>query len=114
MRVCFRTKGRVDLKIGTRVSPDWLERPDDLAFLKQIGVDCVDITLDMCPGYIETAIQDYLTQDQIDAAREGTPLPRFGVPRDIGRACVFLASDDAEWITGVALPVDGGWLAPIF
>lgn len=68
----------------------------------------------VCPGYIETAIQDYLTQDQIDAAREGTPLPRFGVPRDIGRACVFLASDDAEWITGVALPVDGGWLAPIF
>ena len=38
------------MKIGTRVSPDWLERPDDLAFLKQIGVDCVDITLDMCPG----------------------------------------------------------------
>lgn len=68
----------------------------------------------ICPGYIETAIQDYLTQEQIDAAREGTPLPRFGLPKDIGRACVFLASDDAEWITGVALPVDGGWLAPIF
>jgi NAD(P)-dependent dehydrogenase (short-subunit alcohol dehydrogenase family) len=68
----------------------------------------------ICPGYIETAIQDYLTQEQIDAARAGTPLPRFGLPRDIGRACVFLASDDAEWITGVALPVDGGWLAPIF
>jgi len=28
-------------------------------------------------------------------------------------ACTFLASDHAEWITGVALPVDGGWLAPI-
>ncbi len=42
------------MKIGTRVSPDWLDRPDDLKFLKQIGVDCVDITLDMCPGYTET------------------------------------------------------------
>ncbi|MCY3736043.1 MAG: glucose 1-dehydrogenase [Gemmatimonadaceae bacterium] len=67
----------------------------------------------VCPGYIETAIQDYLTPEQIEASREATPLPRFGRPRDIGRACVFFASDDAEWITGTALPVDGGWLAPI-
>lgn len=67
----------------------------------------------VCPGYIETAIQDYLTPEQIAAARERTPLPRFGLPKDIARACTFLASDDAEWITGVALPVDGGWLAPI-
>ena len=63
---------------------------------------------------IETAIQDYLTEEQIAQALEATPLPRFGTPRDIGRACVFLASDDAEWITGAALPVDGGWLAPVF
>ncbi|NKB67200.1 MAG: glucose 1-dehydrogenase [Candidatus Latescibacteria bacterium] len=67
----------------------------------------------ICPGYIETPIQDYLTSEQIEAARQGTPLPRFGTPKDIGLACAFLASDDAEWITGVALPVDGGWLAPI-
>ena len=66
----------------------------------------------ICPGYIETAIQDYLTEEDIENARAKTPLPRFGLPRDIGRACVFFASDDAEWITGAALPVDGGWLAP--
>ncbi|NKB72361.1 MAG: TIM barrel protein [Candidatus Latescibacteria bacterium] len=41
------------MKIGTRISPDWLDRPDDLAFLKQIGVDVVDITLNICPGYAE-------------------------------------------------------------
>ena len=41
------------MKIGTRISPDWLNRPNDLHFLKQIGVDCVDITLDICPGYSE-------------------------------------------------------------
>ena len=39
------------MKIGTRISPDWLERPEDLRFLKQIGVDCVDITMDLVPGY---------------------------------------------------------------
>lgn len=42
------------IKIGTRVSPDWLSRPKDLQFLKQIGVDVVDITLDICPGYKES------------------------------------------------------------
>ena len=67
----------------------------------------------ICPGYIETAIQDYLTPEQIESARQHTPLPRLGTPKDIGRACVFLASDDASWITGASLPVDGGWLAPI-
>ena len=68
----------------------------------------------ICPGYIETPIQDYLTQAQVDEALEKTPLPRLGLPKDIGRVCVFFASDDAEWITGTALPVDGGWLAPIW
>lgn len=41
------------MKIGTRISPDWLQRPDDLKFLKQIGVDVVDITMDICPGYVK-------------------------------------------------------------
>jgi mannonate dehydratase len=41
------------IKIGTRISADWLKQPDDLKFLQQIGVDCVDITLDICPGYLE-------------------------------------------------------------
>ena len=67
----------------------------------------------ICPGYIETAIQDYLTPEQIEACRLRTPLPRFGVPRDIGRAAVFLASDDAEWITGASLVVDGGFLTSV-
>ena len=68
----------------------------------------------ICPGYIETPIQDYLTAAQVAEALEKTPLPRLGLPKDIGRACAFFASDDAEWITGTALPVDGGWLAPIW
>ncbi len=42
------------IRIGTRISPDWLERKDDLRFLKQIGVDAVDITMDMVPGYVQS------------------------------------------------------------
>ena len=68
----------------------------------------------ICPGYIETPIQDYLSEEIIEECKNATPLPRLGVPRDIGRAAVFFASDDAAWITGTALPVDGGWLAPIW
>ena len=62
----------------------------------------------ICPGYIETAIQDYLTLEQIESSLEKTPLQRLGLPKDIGRAAVFFASDDAEWITGTSLLVDGG------
>ncbi len=68
----------------------------------------------VCPGSIETPIQDYLTRDRLDQSREQTPLGRLGKPVDIARACVFLASDDAEWITGTSLVVDGGWTANIW
>ena len=67
----------------------------------------------ICPGMVETAIQDYLTVEQIQECTQKNLLPRIGKPRDIGRACVFFASDDAEWITGTSLIVDGGWLANI-
>ena len=38
-------------------------------------------------------------------------LGEIGDPKDVAKAAVFLASDDAEWITGVSLPVDGGFTA---
>ncbi|PJH64380.1 short-chain dehydrogenase, partial [Salmonella enterica subsp. enterica serovar Enteritidis] len=37
------------------------------------------------------------------------PIKRFGQPNDIAQAALFLASDNASYITGHALPVDGGW-----
>jgi meso-butanediol dehydrogenase / (S,S)-butanediol dehydrogenase / diacetyl reductase len=44
----------------------------------------------------------------IDAVRRSIPSPRLGSPRDIANGCVYLASDDAEYVNGVLLPIDGG------
>ena len=70
-----------------------------------VRVNCIN------PGYIETPLQDILTEDALAKSHEQTLLPRFGKPEDVGDAAVFLASDEAEFITGANLPVDGGWLA---
>jgi NAD(P)-dependent dehydrogenase (short-subunit alcohol dehydrogenase family) len=65
----------------------------------------------ICPGPVRTPNWNYLPEEAIEAGREQTLLPRFGEPEDIANAVLFLASDDAEWITGEALYVDGGWTA---
>jgi NAD(P)-dependent dehydrogenase (short-subunit alcohol dehydrogenase family) len=50
-------------------------------------------------------------EDVIDRFVTAIPMGRAGRPEEIAAAAVFLASDDASFITGVALPVDGGYLA---
>ena len=66
----------------------------------------------IAPGYIETDNTQAL-QDDPDRSRsilERIPAGRWGRPEDIAGAAVFLASDEAAYISGVILPVDGGWL----
>jgi 3-oxoacyl-[acyl-carrier protein] reductase len=62
----------------------------------------------IAPGYVETRIQADLSPEKRQAIIDGTPLARFGDPADIGRVAVFLASDDAAYMTGQTLVVDGG------
>ena len=64
------------------------------------------------PGYIETQMTEGIRADPVMAqsVRDATVLGRFGTPTDIGDAAVFLASDEAAYITGHVLYVDGGWL----
>lgn len=76
----------------------------------ELGADDVTVNA-VCPGFIKTPRQDYLTDDEIDRSREQTVLPRLGEPDDVARAVTFLASPDASWITGETLFVDGGWTA---
>jgi NAD(P)-dependent dehydrogenase (short-subunit alcohol dehydrogenase family) len=49
--------------------------------------------------------------DYVAAATEGRPIPRMGRPEEVARAVRYLASEDASFVTGVALAVDGGGVA---
>ena len=64
----------------------------------------------LVPGYVETAlIGRYISNPMIaKALLTQTPLRRFGTPQDIANAALFLASDEAAYVTGAALNVDGG------
>jgi len=67
----------------------------------------------IAPGVIETAMTKGMLQDEKtkQAILMRIPKGRVGVPADIGVAAAFLASDEADYITGTVLYVDGGWLA---
>ena len=62
----------------------------------------------VAPGFIETAMTAVLTDDQKNAMLNVVPLGRAGVDADIASAVRFLASDDASYITGHTLDVNGG------
>lgn len=67
----------------------------------------------ICPGTIRTRLTaDIIAQVERDAAAgRGIPLGRVGEPEDIARCALFLASDDAAWISGTQIVVDGGAMA---
>jgi NAD(P)-dependent dehydrogenase (short-subunit alcohol dehydrogenase family) len=63
----------------------------------------------LSPGYTATPGLSHLMTDEEKASAVATvPLGRIGVPDDLGKAAVFLASDDSAYITGIELFVDGG------
>lgn len=68
----------------------------------------------VCPGLLDTPMSQRAINDQVirQALTEFQPLePHVGYPHDIAEAILFLASDSARFITGISLPVDGGWTA---
>ena len=62
----------------------------------------------LAPGFIETAMTDALPEAVRDDALARVPMGRFGSPQDIGAAAVYLASDEAGYLTGQTLTVAGG------
>jgi 3-oxoacyl-[acyl-carrier protein] reductase len=62
----------------------------------------------VAPGPIRTDMTDALTDDQRAAIGDAVPLGRFGTPEEVAATIAFLASDEAGYITGAVIPVDGG------
>ena len=67
-----------------------------------INVNCI------CPGFIESDMTNELTSDQRDQALSQIPLGSFGSDTDIAKLTLFLSSDNAKYITGQSISVDGG------
>ena len=66
----------------------------------------------IAPGYMVTNNTELLRADPVRSKQilERIPAGRWGAPGDLAGACVFLASAASDYVTGVTLPVDGGWL----
>ncbi len=84
-----------------------LTRQMALEWAPRVRVNCV------CPGVIETPMTAGLRADPAWAQKvlRRYPLGRFGQPEEIAAAILYLASDEAAFVTGIALPVDGGYTA---
>jgi glucose 1-dehydrogenase len=75
----------------------------------ELAADRINVNV-INPGYIDTpGERKFATEEQIAQAARSLPWGRLGTPRDIARAVAFLASDDADYITGSTLVVDGGY-----
>ncbi|MCS6847670.1 MAG: 3-oxoacyl-[acyl-carrier-protein] reductase [Anaerolineae bacterium] len=74
---------------------------------KELGSRNITVNA-VAPGFIPTALTDVLSEEQKQAILKATPLGRFGAPEEVAYAVSFLASDEAAFITGAVLSVDGG------
>lgn len=72
--------------------------------LSGIRVNCV------APGFINTKMNENISEQTVQEIVDSTPLARVGQPEDVAKAVFFLASEDSSFITGQVLTVDGGFL----
>ena len=69
---------------------------------KKININCVS------PGYISTNMTDQISDKWKDIIKSKIPMDRFGLPMDVANSVKFLSSDEAEYITGETIHVNGG------
>ena len=78
---------------------------------REVGPRGITVNV-VAPGFIDTDMTRALPEAQRDALTSQIPLQRLGEPEDIAKAVAFLASDDAGYITGQTLSVNGGMVMP--
>jgi len=74
---------------------------------KEVGSRNITVNA-VAPGFIKTALTDVLPKEMVELSIKNTPLSRLGEVEDVAKAILFLASDEAAFITGHVLTVDGG------
>lgn len=62
----------------------------------------------VAPGAVVSGMSEGITKEEMEELEREIPIPRMGQPEDIGKAVAFMASEDASYITGTSLVVDGG------
>lgn len=78
------------------------------ALSKEVGFSGVRVNC-ISPGVIDTDMNAALSVEDVEAIVDSVPLERLGKAEDVAAAALFLASDNASYITGQVLSVDGGW-----
>ena len=77
------------------------------ALAQEVGSRGITVNV-VAPGFVVTAMTDALNDAQKAKLSEAIPLGRLGKPEDIAASVVYLASDEAAWVTGATLHVNGG------
>ena len=94
---------------GRRTTPP--RRPGIIGFTKSLARELGSRNIRanvVAPGYVKTQLTDVLPEEATQAMVDATPLGRVAEPHEIAGAVRFLASDEASFITGDVLLVDGG------
>jgi len=99
---------------GPMGSPYYVAKAGVNALTKSLAKECAPSGVRVnciAPGLIRSDMGERMIQFYGDALVGGIPLGRAGEPRDVGKAAVYLASDDASFVTGKILRIDGGvWM----
>ncbi len=81
------------------------------ALAQEVGSRGITVNL-VAPGFIETPMTDALSAEQRAKLTGAIPLGRMGRPADVAAAVLYLASEEAAWVTGATLHVNGGMAMP--